>query len=150
MAKEIEKAYQTAKERGERMVLATLVRHRGSSFRDVGDQMAFTEKGEAIGTLGKCLERPLWEKGEALLTRNHKGEEVELLSFSFEDENDSFWELGLGCGSQWEILLEVLPRSHAANEPLLDSSGEESLEGTVKEQAEYEAECIHWDYIDFG
>lgn len=114
---EVWEVYQKAQQEKFSLIVATLVRCKGSSFRDVGDKMAFLPNGQIIGTLGKCLASILMEKAQNLFFHAQSDQETELVSLSFDEEQEAFWELGLGCGSHWEILLERLPRSHSANEP---------------------------------
>ena len=88
---------------GQAVVLATVVKTWGSAPRQVGAKMAFTGSGEMVGSVsGGCVEGVVLEEGARVLeTRAPR-----LLSFGV--TNDQAWEVGLSCGGEIEIFVEVL------------------------------------------
>ena len=58
----------TARDRGEPLVLATIVRTIGSTYRKAGAQMLIAGDGRAAGLLsGGCLEADLMERARSVL-----------------------------------------------------------------------------------
>lgn len=103
---EVLAAYRAAKDAGEPLILATLVRVEGSTYRRPGARMLMTgERHLAGGISGGCLEsdvlrKALWRTsrdGAALVRYDSRAEDDEL-AFSF----------GLGCHGLVELLLERL------------------------------------------
>ena len=93
---------QQANERGERVVVATVARTRGSTPQQRGAKMLFFEGGAAAGTVGGgCVEAEVWaEAREALRT----GQSA-LHHFSLTAEEAS--EEGMVCGGTMDIFLDV-------------------------------------------
>lgn len=92
--------------RGERAVLATVVRTRGSTPRKAGAKMLVRADGSCVGTIcGGCVEAEVYARAVELF--NHA--KPELLSYSLND--DAAAEYGLRCGGVMEVYLErLLPR----------------------------------------
>lgn len=86
------------------IVLATVVKTWGSAPREVGAKMAFTGSGEMVGSVsGGCVETAVLEEGARILeTKSSR-----LLHFGV--TNDRAWEVGLSCGGEIEIFVELLP-----------------------------------------
>lgn len=84
--------------RGQPMVLATLVRARGSSYRRPGARMLITSDGHTVGALsGGCLEEEVTVRAQEVFAT---GQPL-LLSFDT--------RLRYGCHGAIEVLLEKLP-----------------------------------------
>jgi xanthine dehydrogenase accessory factor len=92
--------------RGERAVLATVVRTRGSTPRKAGAKLLVRQDGSCVGTIcGGCVEAEVYARAVELF--NHA--KPELLSYSLND--DAAAEYGLRCGGVMEVYLErLLPR----------------------------------------
>ncbi len=102
---------QQANDRGERVVVATVARTRGSTPQQRGAKMLFFEGGAAAGTVGGgCVEAEVWaEAREALRT----GQSA-LHHFSLTAEEAS--EEGMVCGGTMDIFLDVWKPESAAKE----------------------------------
>jgi len=87
--------------RGERVVLATVVRTRGSTPREVGAQMLIKSDGSTIGTIGGgCGEADVWtEAMEALADGTPRLIDVDLL-------HDHDLEGGRACGGIMSVFVE--------------------------------------------
>ena len=101
--------WRKARERGERVALATVVHVQGSSYRKPGARMLVTSGGERAGTVsGGCLEaevsRKIW-----WLTAD--GPRVERYHSSFDEDvlDGEGVPWGLGCGGTVTLLLEQEP-----------------------------------------
>ena len=96
--------------RGEELLMATVVRVEGSSYRKPGARMLLTSGGARAGTIsGGCLEAEIAKKAW-WLTAN--GPSLERYS-SFFDE-DGVMPYGLGCGGTVWVLLERGAAAEAA------------------------------------
>jgi xanthine dehydrogenase accessory factor len=94
----------------EGMVLATIVKAEGSSYRRPGAHMLILPDGQTIGSIsGGCLERDVIAHAENL-------REPKLLSYDTTSEEDVLLGVGLGCKGIIEILIEPLHES----DPRLD------------------------------
>jgi len=92
-------------ERGEPVLLATLVRVRGSHYRKPGARMLLAADGELAGILsGGCLEGDLAERGRAVAADGAP----RLVAYDLAAAGEALWGFGLGCEGQVEILLERL------------------------------------------
>jgi xanthine dehydrogenase accessory factor len=91
-----------ANDRGERVVVATVARTRGSTPQQRGAKMLFFENGEVKGTVGGgCIEAEVWaEAREAMRTGKPA-----LHHFSLTAEEAS--EEGMVCGGTMDIFLDV-------------------------------------------
>jgi xanthine/CO dehydrogenase XdhC/CoxF family maturation factor len=90
---------------GEKVAIATVVATRKSAPRPVGAKLAVSESGELAGSVsGGCVEGDVFEHAcEVLLTGEPK-----LLSYGIEDEEA--WNVGLPCGGEIDVFVELLPR----------------------------------------
>jgi xanthine dehydrogenase accessory factor len=88
-------------DQGERVVLATIVRTRGSTPREVGAQMLIQSNGSTIGTIGGgCGEADVWSEAmEALADGRPRLIEVDLL-------HDHDLEGGRACGGVMSVFIE--------------------------------------------
>jgi xanthine dehydrogenase accessory factor len=98
------------KQRGEPLVLATIVETIGSTYRKAGAQMLIAQGGEAAGLLsGGCAESDLIERAQRVLQSG----KAELAEFDTRGSDDVIWGIGLGCEGAMRILLT---RIDAAND----------------------------------
>jgi xanthine/CO dehydrogenase XdhC/CoxF family maturation factor len=89
-------------QRGRAVVLVTLVRVVGSSYRQAGARLLLDASGEYAGTIsGGCLETEVIRKA-AWMVRN--GAVVERYSTMFDDTSEI--PFGLGCGGEVDLLIE--------------------------------------------
>src|ERR1044071_8061621 len=84
------------------LVLATVVRTLGSTYRKAGAQMLIAAAGCSAGLLsGGCLESDLAERAQEVLT---SGQPM-LVDYDTRSSDDLIWGLGLGCEGAMRILL---------------------------------------------
>lgn len=90
-------------QRGDQIVLATVINTWGSSPRAAGAKMAINQHGDMLGSVsGGCVEGAVVEAARQVL----KTGQPELLRFGVADE--TAWEVGLACGGTIEIFVERL------------------------------------------
>jgi xanthine dehydrogenase accessory factor len=88
--------------RGDAVALATVVKTGGSTPRPIGAKMIVNSRGEFAGSVsGGCVEGAVIEEAQRVL----KTGEPKLLHFGI--ANETAWEVGLSCGGQIEVWLEV-------------------------------------------
>ena len=93
------------KVRGERAVLATVVRTSGSTYRKEGAKLLITEKGETVGSISAgCLEGDVLEIVPEVL----KSGKPRLLRYDNTAPEDIVWGLGLGCNGIVEVFVEAV------------------------------------------
>jgi len=89
-------------DRGDRVALATVVGVRRSAPRPPGAKMAINDKGEVSGMVsGGCVEGAVIEVADKILS----GADPELLTFGISD--DMAWDVGLPCGGEIDVWVEV-------------------------------------------
>ena len=94
-----------ANEHGERVVVATVARTRGSTPQQRGAKMIFFENGEAAGTVGGgCIEAEVWAEAREALRSGKSA----LHHFSLTAEEAS--EEGMVCGGTMDIFIDVMGR----------------------------------------
>ena len=100
VARELARAAQN----GESVVLASIVRIEGATYRGVGARMVVRADGTTVGLLsGGCLEADLVEHA----ARVRDSGVAEVVSYDGRSGDDLVWGLGLGCNGLVEILLEL-------------------------------------------
>src|SRR5687767_12025556 len=100
--------FRAARDRGEPLVLATVARTLGSTYRKAGAQMLLAGDGRAAGLLsGGCLEADLMERARAVLA----GPPV-VVEYDTRSSDDLIWGIGLGCEGAMTILLSRLDRAN--------------------------------------
>jgi xanthine dehydrogenase accessory factor len=88
---------------GETVVLASVVRTEGTTYRGVGSRMVVRGDGTMIGLLsGGCLEAELGARA----ARVRDSGEAEIMSYDGRSDDELIWGVGLGCNGLVEILLE--------------------------------------------
>jgi xanthine dehydrogenase accessory factor len=92
------------RERGdERVAIATVVETRGSAPRPVGSKLAISEQGELAGSVsGGCVENEVYEAARGVLG----GGPPQVLSYGISDEQA--WSVGLPCGGEIDVYVEML------------------------------------------
>lgn len=90
-----------ANDRGERVVVATVARTRGSTPQQRGAKMLFFENGGVAGTVGGgCIEAEVWAEARDAMRSGKSA----LHHFSLTAEEAS--EEGMVCGGTMEIFLD--------------------------------------------
>lgn len=98
-------------ERGEEAVLGTVVKVEGSTYRRPGARLLVTRSGEWVGGIsGGCLEGDVVRKA---WWRTENGPTV--ITYDSTADDETAWQLGLGCNGAVHVLLERLTRD---NDPL--------------------------------
>jgi len=101
--KEILDEVERWREAGERVVVATVVATRRSAPRPVGTSLAVSESGKMCGSVsGGCVESDVFENAQEVLETG----EPKLLSYGISD--DVAWSVGLPCGGEIDVFLEVV------------------------------------------
>jgi xanthine/CO dehydrogenase XdhC/CoxF family maturation factor len=94
------------RERGEKVAIATVVATRRSAPRPVGAKLAISESGELAGSVsGGCVESDVYENAREVMATGCP----KLLSYGIEDEEA--WSVGLPCGGEIDVFVEVLEDS---------------------------------------
>lgn len=92
-----------ARDRGEPLAVATVVRTYGSAPRQVGAKMVVTSAGAMAGSVsGGCVEGAVFEEAQRTL----RSGTPKLLTYGVSDEQA--WEVGLACGGTIEVFVEKL------------------------------------------
>jgi len=141
--REIIEAAERARRRRRPVVLATVVKVAGSTYRRPGARMLIPDEGEPVGMVsGGCLESDLAERARAVLESG----EARTVVYDMRSPDDIVWGLGLGCNGEVRVLLERLaPGSTPGHLAFLDDcsrarragvvvtvfEGSEELEGAV-------------------
>jgi xanthine dehydrogenase accessory factor len=103
----IVKTYAKAKGENEPVVLATVVRTSGSTYRRPGARMLISSDGRMIGSVsGGCLERDVFRQARRVL----QSRRPRLVTYDSTSEDDIAWGFGLGCNGVVDVLIE--PSSH--------------------------------------
>jgi len=83
--------------------LATLVRVKGSSYRQPGARMLFGSDGIRTGVISAgCLETDILARVQTVLA----GREPQLAAYDLGSELDLVWGTGMGCQGRADVLLE--------------------------------------------
>ena len=86
------------------VVLATVIQTWGSSPRQVGSRMIVNDKGDFSGSVsGGCVETAVVRECLGLLKEKKTFKKIE-----FKVSNESAWEVGLACGGEIAIFLELI------------------------------------------
>jgi xanthine/CO dehydrogenase XdhC/CoxF family maturation factor len=88
---------------GEKIVVATVVATRRSAPRPLGASLAISESGKMCGSVsGGCVESDVFENAQEVFESG----EPKLLSYGIDD--DVAWSVGLHCGGEIDVFLEVV------------------------------------------
>ena len=86
------------------VVLATVIQTWGSSPRQVGSRMIVNDKGDFSGSVsGGCVESTVVRECLGLLKEKKPFKKIE-----FKVSNESAWKVGLACGGEIAIFLELI------------------------------------------
>jgi xanthine dehydrogenase accessory factor len=97
--------FQSQRRQSKPLVLATIVRTIGSTYRKPGAHMLIASDGSAAGLLsGGCAESDLIERAQRVL----KSGRAELAEYDTRGSDDVIWGIGLGCEGAMQILLTRL------------------------------------------
>jgi xanthine dehydrogenase accessory factor len=119
-------AYRENLKANKNMALVTVLRVRGSSYRQPGARMLINEDGEMVGTVsGGCLERDLIRQAQQAFQENAV-ETFKMIRYDTTEDGDDFERLesvSLGCQGEIDLSLEILMpgRSHSVLEALCES-----------------------------
>ncbi len=90
---------------GKRVAVATIVKVWGSAPRPLGSKMAISNAGDMAGSVsGGCVEGAVFEEAQGVLTEGTP----KLVHYGVSDEQA--WAVGLSCGGQIEVFIELLER----------------------------------------
>ncbi len=90
---------------GKRVAVATIVKVWGSAPRPLGSKMAISDAGDMAGSVsGGCVEGAVFEEAQGVLAEG----EPRLVHYGVSDEQA--WAVGLSCGGQIEVYIELLER----------------------------------------
>ena len=102
--KELYQALQDIKTEGQAAALATIVRTRGSTPREVGTKMVVREDGRFFGTIGGgCGEAEVWAEAMQVLRRTKR---PRLMSVDLTE--DTAMDEGMICGGIMDVLIEPI------------------------------------------
>ncbi len=91
------------RQKGQRGVLATVVRTSGSTYRKEGAKMLVSETGETVGSISAgCLEADVLEIVPKVLETG----EPQRLRYDNTAAEEIIWGLGLGCNGIVEVFVE--------------------------------------------
>jgi xanthine/CO dehydrogenase XdhC/CoxF family maturation factor len=101
--------YAAYRDRGEPLVLATIIETIGSTYRKPGAQMLIARDGQAAGLLsGGCAESDLIERAQRVFATGN----AEIAVFDTRGSDDVIWGIGLGCEGAMRILLSRIDSSN--------------------------------------
>jgi xanthine/CO dehydrogenase XdhC/CoxF family maturation factor len=91
------------REEGQDVVVATVVGTRRSAPRPVGSSFAVASGGALCGSVsGGCVESDVYENAREVMETG----KPKLISYGIGDEEA--WEVGLPCGGEIDVFVEVL------------------------------------------
>ena len=86
------------------VVLATVIQTWGSSPRPTGSRMIINDKGDFSGSVsGGCVETAVVRECMGLIKEKKPFKKIE-----FKVSNESAWEVGLACGGEIAVFLELI------------------------------------------
>lgn len=98
------KAYNETQHNGD-VLLATVVKTQGSTYRRAGARMLITHTGCMVGTIsGGCLETDVFEYAQKVLY----SQKPTVVTYDTTADEDIIWGLGLGCNGVVQVLIEHL------------------------------------------
>ncbi|HEY4367312.1 MAG TPA: XdhC family protein [Steroidobacteraceae bacterium] len=101
----LDEFFRSYRQRREPLVLATVARTIGSTYRKAGAQMLLAGDGSAAGLLsGGCLEADLMERARGVLQSGI----ASVAEYDTRSSDDVLWGIGLGCEGAMSILLTKL------------------------------------------
>jgi xanthine dehydrogenase accessory factor len=110
--KSILEAYSKVDLSKRKVVLATVVKVRGSSYRSPGARMLITDDGTWVGSIsGGCLEGDALRKARQVM---HDGKAI-TVTYDTREESNQNLGIGLGCNGVIDVLLEPIDVSKPDN-----------------------------------
>ena len=110
--KSIVEAYEKIDLAKRKVVLATVVKVRGSSYRSPGARMLITDDGTWVGSIsGGCLEGDALRKARQVM---HDGKALTVTYDTHEESNQNLG-IGLGCNGVIDVLLEPVTENNESN-----------------------------------
>lgn len=104
MMKEVYEALHEIKAEGQAVALATIVRTRGSTPREVGTKMVVRQDGKFFGTIGGgCGEAEVWAEAMQVLRRTKR---PRLMSVDLTE--DTAMDEGMICGGIMDVFIEPI------------------------------------------
>jgi xanthine/CO dehydrogenase XdhC/CoxF family maturation factor len=102
-ARRIIEAFETWRDAGRQLVLATVVETAGSTYTKAGHRILINDDGQFHGLVsGGCLEGDLAEHSmDVIATQRPK-----LLTYDLRGEADEMFGLGIGCNGMFRVLLQ--------------------------------------------
>ena len=92
------------KKANQKVVLATVIQAWRSSPRPIGSRMIVNENGNFSGSVsGGCVESAVVRECVGIIKNNTPFKKIE-----FKVSNESAWEVGLACGGEIVVYLEVI------------------------------------------
>lgn len=89
--------------RGDKVVVATVVKTGGSTPRPIGAKMIVNSRGEFAGSVsGGCVEGAVIDEARRVI----KTGQPKLLKYGIADE--TAWDVGLSCGGMIEVFVELV------------------------------------------
>ena len=102
--------YDAQRNSGARLMLATVVKVRGSTYRRPGARMLMSESGTTVGSIsGGCLEADVFEKAKKSVLSG----EPQMVVYDMVAEDD-VWGLNQGCNGVITLLIEPVERERSA------------------------------------
>jgi len=100
-------AFETWRELGQALVLATVFETRGSTYSKAGHRILIAANGDYQGLVsGGCLEGDLAERARGVLETSVPA----AVTYDMRDEADDLWGLGIGCNGLIRVFLQPLLR----------------------------------------
>lgn len=98
-------AFETWRDRGEWLALATVVETAGSTYTKAGHRIIINDSGQFQGLVsGGCLEGDLAAHAREVIA----SETPQLLTYDLRGEADELFGLGIGCNGMFRVLLQAL------------------------------------------
>ena len=97
--------FDTRRERGESLVLATVIGTEGSTYSKAGAQMLVDANGIFRGMLsGGCLEGDLAVRAQQVLESGNS----QVVTYDLAQEDDALWGMGVGCDGLMRVVLQAI------------------------------------------
>ena len=130
-AHQLARFFESRRDRGDPVVLATVFETQGSTYSKAGARMLIDAEGVFQGMLsGGCLEGDLAARARVVLESGH----AQAVSYDLGADGDDIWGLGVGCDGVMRVLLQAIGRQQAY-EPfatiLATQFGDEALEAKL-------------------
>ncbi len=96
----------------QKVVLATVVKVSGSTYRRPETQMLITREGHSVGTIsGGCLEHDVMIRLQQVIATGNAA----IVKYDSTSDDDIIWGLGLGCNGVQYIQSECIKLKHELN-----------------------------------